>query len=478
MDLFVPPRANVLPHPSPRHIGGGQGNCGSRSLAAGYSLCACGRLFPLRLWGNPQKSSACRRRPEFPLQHPGRHLKVSLRFLEGVFREWLCEPCVMEQEALVLPMGLGQAVQVISPAPRDLWRSALAADPDTLLSQTPEWTDLISAVDGWTDASRLYFWPSGRHLVLPMMAKRSCGLTLFEASLPAGWGYGGLVGGRVTPDEAATVYADLSASYPLRRSLCPNCTQGAAWSKVTDEVRNATILRSRAHAVKLDGGVGSVWKRFSENARRCVRKAEKQGLEVECDTTGGLLGVFHELWLLSTERWARRSRHPLWLVRSQGRRLNPDTRWKQIAKHATGAAAIWIAHHRGQPVAGIVVLRGPNDHYTRGAMDQELAGPTRANFLLHWLAIQDACQRGSRWYQMGRSGPSDGGVSRFKESFGAISYEFPEIRLERLPLSRFDQAVRRAAKRLICSRTAQPSSITQYQAARAGRRGSASADVS
>jgi hypothetical protein len=73
----------------------------------------------------------------------------------------------------------------------------------------------------------------------------------------------------------------------------------------------------------------------------------------------------------------------------------------QIAERAAGAAAIWVARHRGQPVAGIVVLRGPNDHYMRGAMDKDLAGPTRANFLLHWLAIQDACQRGVLWYQMG-----------------------------------------------------------------------------
>jgi lipid II:glycine glycyltransferase (peptidoglycan interpeptide bridge formation enzyme) len=139
-------------------------------------------------------------------------------------------------------------------------------------------------------------------------------------------------------------------------------------------------------------------------------------------------------------------------VRSHGRRQNPKTRWKQIAERAAGAAAIWIAYHSGQPVAGIVVLRGPNDHYMRGAMDKDLAGPTRANFLLHWLAIQDAYQRGARWYQMGKSGSSGGELSRFKENFGARSYEFPEIRLERVPVTRLDRAVRGAAKRLIGSR--------------------------
>jgi hypothetical protein len=362
---------------------------------------------------------------------------------------------MMQQYTMAAPQALGRAVDVVSPAPRDLWRSAVSADPSALRSHTPEWTDIISAVDGWTDASRLYLWPSGRHLVLPMVARRVCGVALVDESLPLGWGYGGLVGGDVTPDEAATVFADLAGSYPLRRYICPNSLQGGAWNEaIGEEARRVTILPRRAHSIDLGGGVGAVWKRFSENARRCVRKAEKQGLEVECDTTGKLLDVFHELWLLSTERWARRLRHPLWIVRSHGRRQNPETRWKQIAERAAGAAAIWVARHRGQPVAGIVVLRGPNDHYMRGAMDKDLAGPTRANFLLHWLAIQDACQRGVLWYQMGQTGTGGGELSRFKENFGARIYEFPEVRLERFPATRIAQAVRSVAKRLIGSRSA------------------------
>src|SRR5467141_2036671 len=89
---------------------------------------------------------------------------------------------------------VGRAASVVSPAPRDVWRAALSADPGALLSHTPEWIDMICAVDGWTDASRLYVWPSGRHVVLPMVAKRICSLNMMAESLPQGWGFGGLVG--------------------------------------------------------------------------------------------------------------------------------------------------------------------------------------------------------------------------------------------------------------------------------------------
>jgi lipid II:glycine glycyltransferase (peptidoglycan interpeptide bridge formation enzyme) len=81
-------------------------------------------------------------------------------------------------------------------------------------------------------------------------------------------------------------------------------------------------------------------------------------------------------------------------------------------------------------------------------MNKELAGPTRANFLLHWLAIQDACRRGARWYQMGQSGWGDDQVSRFKENFGAQAYEFPELWLERFPITRLAQVARGTVKRL------------------------------
>jgi hypothetical protein len=82
-------------------------------------------------------------------------------------------------------------------------------------------------------------------------------------------------------------------------------------------------------------------------------------------------------------------------------------------------------------------------------MRKELAGPTQANKLLHWLAIQDACQRGARWYQMGRSNFDGDPVGFFKESFGARPYTFPEFYLERLPITFLTGVARASARRLL-----------------------------
>jgi hypothetical protein len=344
-------------------------------------------------------------------------------------------------------------VEILSPAPRDLWQKAISAQSGALLSHTPQWLDTICAVDGWTDASRLYMWPSGQYLVLPMVAKRvGRGLATIEDSFPPGWGFGGVISSRnITPDELAVVLADLSSSRnSFRVHICPNCLQGHLWSQVIPPSSWRAVSRLRnAHVIDLEGGPNAVWKRFSQSAKWSIRKAEKQNLDVECDTTGRLLGIVEELWSLSTQRWAAQSDQPVWLTRMRARRSNPRSRWPQIAKRTRGGVAIWLVRSRGEPAAAVVILRGPNDHYTRGVMRKELAGPTRANALLQWLAIQDACQRGARWYQMGQSGFGSDPVGVFKESFGARAHTFPEFHLERLPITFVTGVARASASHLL-----------------------------
>src|SRR6185312_10384554 len=120
-----------------------------------------------------------------------------------------------------------------------------------------------------------------------------------------------------------------------------------------------------------------------------VRKAERAGLTVECDTSGSLVPAVYELFEQSLERWGRQQHEPLALARWRGRRRDPVRKFDLMASMLGEACQIWVARLGGRPAAAIVVLllRGKNAHYTRGMMDKDLAGPTRANYLLHKLAI-------------------------------------------------------------------------------------------
>ena len=109
---------------------------------------------------------------------------------------------------------------------------------------------------------------------------------------------------------------------------------------------------------------------------------------------------------------------------------------------------ISVARLGGVPIAAIVVLTGRQAHYTRGAMDEELAGPTCANYLLHSMAIKDACDRGCTHYHLGETGNS-ASLAQFKSRFGAVAVPYVEYFRERLPVSAVDSAARRIVKRLI-----------------------------
>jgi Acetyltransferase (GNAT) domain len=339
--------------------------------------------------------------------------------------------------------------RVTSPAPRELWRALLASDPNARISQTPEWIDCICAFGRYEDASRLYELPGGRQLVLPMVRHRDLpGPLASEASLPAGWEPCGIVAPkRLEASEVAAVLRDLACRATVRTSLRPGPVQGSAWAAA--QPPGITVVPRLAHTLQLDGGFERVWtKCFTSTARRAVRKAERSDVTVERDTSGRLIPIVQELFELSLDRWASQQHEPRLLARWRGHRRDPPRKLELIARMLGNACRIWLAWHDQRPAAAIVVLQGKNTSYVRGMMDKELAGPTRANYLLHRLAIEEACDAGSRYYDMGETGASPS-LAQFKTQFGARAYPHADYHMERLPITALDRHARSAVKRIV-----------------------------
>jgi hypothetical protein len=335
--------------------------------------------------------------------------------------------------------------QVVTPAPRDAWRAACRTDPGVLVAQTPEWIDCICAVGGYFDASRFYDFGSGRGVVLPIAARTGLPrAAAVRAAPPHGWGMGGAVAeGGALPDEVEAIFGEV-ADGGLRTSIRPNPLQAALWSAAPPT--NAVSIPRRAHVLDLSGGFDRIWsERFSDTARRGVRKAERCGVLAERDDTGRLVPVFYDLYLRSLDRWAGKQHEPRVLAHLRGRRRDSRRKILAIASIHGGACRVWLAWHEGRPAAAILVLQGANASYTRGVMDERVAGPTHANDLLHRLAIEEACEAGCRSYHMGDSAWSTS-LSRYKEKFGAEPYVYFEYTLERFPFTRLDHGLRRLAK--------------------------------
>lgn len=334
---------------------------------------------------------------------------------------------------------------------REAWTRVLPQDPLAVVSQTPAWMDAVCASGRWKDVTRAYVADDGRELVLPLARWNWSvdGLPV-EASMPFGWGTGGLVCPGASPSaaEVAAVAADLGRRRPLRATLRPGPATDEPWAAGIPE--DATRTHHMSQSVDLSGGFEEVWSSgFNNNVRRNVRKAERGGIDVQWGEGARLVGVFDGLYRASVDRWAERQHEPRALAQWRARRRDPSSKFEAVAERLGPACRIGVAWRSGEPAAAIVVLsHGAHSTYWRGAMDQALAGRTGANELLHRMAIEEACEAGRRWYHMGDSAPSSS-LAEFKRRLGAREEHYTGYRLERWPLSATEDAVRRVLKRAL-----------------------------
>jgi GNAT acetyltransferase-like protein len=341
-------------------------------------------------------------------------------------------------------------IDVRSPAPREEWRELLALDPLALETQSPEWADAMCASRHYTDASRLYEFADGRRVLLPLLRRSLGGIAVSEASNPMHCGVGGVVAaGGPQPEEIAAVLTDLNRRTVAVRSFLPHpLTAGVwedAWSRA--DPPGGLVVPRRAHTIDLDGGMSAVSARFGKLTRRGVRHARRSGVAVECGTGGRLVDEFYDLMELATRRWARMQHEPARLALRRLHHREPRSKFRAIGRQLGERMQIWLARVDGRPIATILVLRGSNAYYLRGAMDEEMRS-YRANDLLHVTVIEDACAAGCRSYYLGDSGWSDN-LAKYKERLGARPCLYAEYRSERLPVTRAERVAKDAVKRVI-----------------------------
>jgi hypothetical protein len=342
---------------------------------------------------------------------------------------------------------------VTSPVPRAVWESLLRCDRNAVVSQSLAWHDAVFASGRYEDVSRLYEFPSGRRVAVPLARhRRQPPWAAVLASWPQVWGVGGPIseGGRVSPAEAGAVLADVAARGTLAAQLTLRHDADAAW---LSEARQFRVEKRGCYVLDLAGGFDEVWRhRFRGNARTEIRKGERAGLDIEVDRSGRLLGVFYDLYQKSITRWAAMRHEPLWLTRLRMTRVSPTSprQLELVARHFGQDCATWVARSHGQPVAALIVLR--SGAYTKGwrsAMDKELAAPVCANQFMMRLVIEEACRDGYRFYDMGGSSPGSS-LADFKRKLGATLHFTHELRAERLPA----HAARRLSRDLAQKMTA------------------------
>jgi Acetyltransferase (GNAT) domain len=343
-------------------------------------------------------------------------------------------------------------MRVLAPAPRDEWRAVLAGDASALPEHAPEWVTALCDTGRYADASRYYVLDDGRQFVLPLVRRTGLrGLGGALASYPPAWGIGGLVGAGLDPSAVSQVLKDLRGLRMQRISIRPDPTRWQQWANVvTDSV---VAVPRRCHVIDLTDGPDAAWHALSKSARRGVRTAERAGVRVEVDRSGQLLEDYYRLYLLSVDRWAARQHEPRTLARLRARRRDPLSKLQALSRHLGKSLVITVAYIDAKPASGSVTVLGQTAHDIRAAMDADLVGKTYAGDLVQWTTIALACDQGCSAFHLGESGRSVS-LAQFKEKFGAQSVDYAELRLERLPYTRADSAIRSIAKRLLGFRDA------------------------
>ena len=167
------------------------------------------------------------------------------------------------------------------------------------------------------------------------------------------------------------------------------------------------VVPRRAHVADLTGGLPAVLAGLPSLTRRNLRIAQRCEVRVEEDRDGRLLPVFHRLYALSVVRWAAKQHEPLPLARWRAHRRDPEAKFAAVARCWADRCRLFVAYVDERPAAAVLVLFGRTARYMRGAMDRDLAAPSRANDALQLAAIEQACAAGCTRYHFGETGTSE-----------------------------------------------------------------------
>lgn len=160
------------------------------------------------------------------------------------------------------------------------------------------------------------------------------------------------------------------------------------------------------HSLSLKASLQDIYGGFHQSCiQRKIRRAEKEGLRVECGRSDALVEHFYRL-LIQT-----RQRH--------GLPPQPVSWFKNIASTMGEKLRLRMAFQGNLAVAGIITLTNSRTMvYKYGASDaawHKLGGIP----LLMWDAIQEARENNLRIFDFGRTDLHDDGLCQFKERYGA-----------------------------------------------------------
>lgn len=293
------------------------------------------------------------------------------------------------------------AIYQISPLDDTRWKPFLQRHPDASVFHSEEWLRTLQDTYGFTPAAFTTSAP-GSELQNALLFCRVASLLTGDrlVSLPFSDHCAPLLSDAndlaLLVDAIASQltgtrirYAELRPTQPLPESGPPHITR-----------------TYRSHRLNLTPQLSDIYGGFHKSCvARKIRRAERENLVYKKGCGDQYFPEFWKLYIATRRRHSAPPQPPSW--------------FHNLAAEFRQAATIHLAVQGDQPIAAILTLEFKDTlTYKYGCSDPRFHS-LGGTHLLFWRAIQDAKMRGLRFFDLGRSDPSNEGLVCFKDRWGA-----------------------------------------------------------
>jgi CelD/BcsL family acetyltransferase involved in cellulose biosynthesis len=179
--------------------------------------------------------------------------------------------------------------------------------------------------------------------------------------------------------------------------------------------RFAVVKQAKWHGVDLQPDLDAIWGRIHESARRAIRKAQKEGVEVRIAQGQEELRAFFEMHLRIRKYKYRLIAQPYSFF---------ENIWRQFMEEQGGA--LMLAYHGDTVIGGTLYLEWKDTLYYKFNASARADLPYRPNDLLTWEGIKYGKAKGYSNFDFGLSDWDEEGLLRYKRKFAteekAISF--------------------------------------------------------
>lgn len=294
------------------------------------------------------------------------------------------------------------AISVNGSVPLEDWESYVRRHPEGTFCHLPQWRDVLAETMGHHP---YYLFATGEdgklRGLLPLFHIKSRLTGNRLVSLPLSYICGPIADSPEVVSQLAQAAQELCASLSCRglelRMIGP-----APLGLITAECFSTHILELSSPK--------EVWgKLHQKGVRWAIGKAQRDGVTVVADNSFEALKTF-DLLNQQTKRRLGVPGHPLPFFESMLRKLGDSV-------------SIYIAYLDKRPIAGIMNISYKDTVcYAYAASDTRFRA-CHGNDLLIWKAIEDACEKGYRYFDFGKTSKDDAGLTRFKKHWGTTEKE-------------------------------------------------------